>query len=214
MSLEALLLKAQALAGMTLGQLAESLAQALPSNLLRQKGRIGQLLEIALGATAGNAAAPDFPELGVELKTIPVNERGKPYESTYITVVPLPPIVGQHFEQSLLYRKLAQVLWVPILAEPHLSIADRVIGWPTLWRPNDEDWRVLALDWHEFQTRIVQGQLASIDARLGDYLQIRPKAAHSGIVTDHYAEDGSKGKTLPRGYYLRAKITASILLTN
>jgi DNA mismatch repair protein MutH len=211
LTLEELLTRARNVAGLTLGQLAAELQEVLPQQLLRQKGRIGQLLEIALGATAGNAAEPDFPHLGVELKTIPMNAQGTPLESTYITTVPLPPILGETFEQSLLYRKLARVLWIPILAEPHLAIADRVIGWPTLWQPNDEEWAVLKRDWCEFQTRITHGDLASIDGRLGDYIQIRPKAAHSRVLTEHINADGERGATLPRGFYLRAKVTAEIM---
>jgi len=211
LTLETLLIRAQALTGLTLGQLAVELQASLPTQLLRHKGRIGQLLEIALGANAGNAAAPDFPHLGVELKTVPVNRQGSPLESTYITIVPLPPIVGEQFEQSLLYRKLARVLWVPILAEPHLTIAERVIGWPVLWQPSETEWAVLSADWHEFQTRIVTGELASIDGRLGTYLQIRPKAANARVLTAHISADGTQGATLPRGYYLRAKVTAAIL---
>jgi DNA mismatch repair protein MutH len=211
LTLDDLLTRAQCLAGLTLGQLAADLRELLPEKLLRQKGRIGQLLEIALGATAGNAAEPDFPHLGVELKTIPVNAQGMPLESTYITTVPLPPILGETFEQSLLYRKLARVLWIPILAESRLAVADRIIGWPLLWQPSVVEWTILERDWQEFQMRITHGELASIDGRLGDYLQIRPKAAHSRVLTSHINADGSRGETLPRGFYLRAKVTAGIL---
>lgn len=210
-SLDDLLSKAQALAGLTLGALAQRLDCDLPQHLLQHKGRIGHILELALGAQAGSLAAPDFPALGVELKTIPVNQAGKPYESTYITVVPLPPKLGETFEQSLVYRKLAKVLWIPILAEPTLPIAERVIGWPYLWQPSAADWAVLSRDWDEFQDRIVHGHLASIDGRLGDYLQIRPKAAHARSLTTHIDADGSLGATLPRGYYLRAKVTEAVL---
>ncbi len=212
-TLDDLLARAHCLTGLTLGQLAFDLQAQVPQQLLRHKGRIGQLLEMALGATAGNAAEPDFPHLGVELKTIPVNAHGKPLESTYITTVPLPPMLGQTFEQSVLYRKLAKVLWVPILAEPHLAIADRVIGRPSLWEPSQADWHILKQDWEEFQTRIMLGDLASIDGRLGDYLQIRPKAAHSRVLTRHIDADGYQGQTLPRGYYLRAKVTTTIIFS-
>lgn len=93
-SLDELMQRAQEMAGLTLGQLAELHHVAVPSNLKRDKGWIGQLIELELGATAGSKPEQDFLHLGVELKTIPVDESGKPLETTYVTVAPLMNING------------------------------------------------------------------------------------------------------------------------
>lgn len=47
------------------------------------------LLELYLGAMAGSKPEQDFPELGIELKTIPVDAAGKPLETTFVCVAPL-----------------------------------------------------------------------------------------------------------------------------
>ena len=68
-----LLHRAQQIAGLTLLQLANQLAEPVPEKLHHAKGWIGQLLEKALGATAGSLPEPDFQQLGIELKTTEID---------------------------------------------------------------------------------------------------------------------------------------------
>lgn len=75
---EQLLAQAQQLSGYTLGELAALVGLVTPENLKRDKGWIGVLLEIWLGASAGSKPEQDFAALGVELKTIPVDSLGRP----------------------------------------------------------------------------------------------------------------------------------------
>ena len=81
-----LLARAQAIAGLTLRELAEREHVHTPKSFRRAKGFAGQLIELALGANAGSSPLPDFPHLGVELKTIPIADGLKPLESTHICV--------------------------------------------------------------------------------------------------------------------------------
>ena len=210
-SIEALLERAEQLAGRSLKDIAAKQNWTVPANLLRTKGWIGQLIENALGASAASLPMPDFPELGVELKTIPVDHTGKPRESTYVCVVPLTAEPGQLWENSLLWRKLQCILWVPILANPELPIAERIIGTPFLWRPTDEEIRILRNDWEEFMDCINMGQVETITARQGLYLQIRPKAADHHALTSGVNSEGKLMRTLPRGFYLRPQFTQNVL---
>lgn len=57
---QALLERAQQIAGLTLGELAAELHHPVPPNLKRDKGWVGTLIEIALGANAGSKAEQDF----------------------------------------------------------------------------------------------------------------------------------------------------------
>ncbi len=57
---QALLEKAQSIAGLTFGELADELNIPVPPDLKRDKGWVGMLLETALGATAGSKAEQDF----------------------------------------------------------------------------------------------------------------------------------------------------------
>jgi len=209
--LDELLGGCHAIAGLTLGQLAAQLELPLPADLRRDKGTVGQLLELALGASSGSKAEPDFPHLGVELKTLPIDRHGKPLESTYVCVAPLTQVTGLRFEESWLCRKLNRVLFVPVLAERSIALAERQIGSAFLWQPSAEQWQLLRQDWEELMELISLGGLANIRGAHGKVLQLRPKAANSKALTEAVGAGGEPIQALPRGFYLKASFTAAIV---
>jgi DNA mismatch repair protein MutH len=206
-----LLHRAHALAGMTFAELAARQQCAVPENLQRDKGWLGQLIEQQLGADAGNQSQPDFVQLGIELKTLPVQHNGTPKESTYVCTVPLQQQFGESWAQSWLCRKLQRVLWLPIQADRDLAIAQRRIGMAILWSPSAEDSAILRQDWEDIMELISTGRLDAVTAGMGTYLQVRPKAAHRRALTATTDADGQTMLTLPRGFYLRSRFTARIL---
>lgn len=202
--------RTQMLAGKTLGELANELNEPVPQSLLRAKGWVGQLIEKALGATAGNLDIPDFPELGIELKTLPINQYGKPQESTYLCHVTL-PLEEMDFFQSRAWSKLANVLWVPIQTLPNQSIQARMIGTPLFWSPSKHITHILKTDWDELTERMRLGYYENLSAHQGVYLQLRPKAASSNILSQVTNHMGQAISIVPRGFYLRADLTQHIL---
>ncbi len=206
----ALLVRARALAGIALGELAKNHRQALPKTLLHSKGFVGQLIELALGASAKNQSLPDFPELGIELKTLPIDHLGYPRESTYVCTAPTQTEVSS-WHHSRVRQKLLHVLWIPIEADPKIPLATRRIGTPLLWHLPQDLETILQQDWEELTTMLRLGQEAKITARLGTYLQIRPKAAHSRVMHGTLNEDGERIQSNPRGFYLRTLFTRMVL---
>lgn len=205
--------RARCLAGLTLGEIAQKISWNVPANLKRDKGWQGQLLERILGTTAETKSEPDFQHLGIELKTIPVTREGKPKESTFICTISLIDESSKTWKTSTVYKKLACVLWIPILADSTLTIAERRIGMPLLWSPSREQENVLQQDWQELTDMIGMGQLEEITARHGRYLQVRPKGANARSLCKGLSVDGDVIKTLPRGFYLRALFTEKLLQT-
>lgn len=208
---QALLKRAQQIAGLTLGELATELHLPVPPNLKRDKGWVGTLIEIALGANAGSKAEQDFSHLGIELKTIPINAAGKPLETTFVSLAPLVQNTGITWENSHVKHKLSKVLWIPVEGERQLPLAQRHIGAPILWQPNAIQAQQLRQDWEELMEYIVLGQLDKINARLGEVLQLRPKAANSRALTKGIGPHGELIDTLPLGFYLRKNFTEGIL---
>lgn len=206
-----LLQRCHNIAGLTLLELATKTGATLPKDLLHAKGWAGQLLETYLGATAGCKAEPDFLEIGIELKTIPVNADGSPRESTYVCHVPMKDHVGITWHESTVYKKLAKVLWIPIEAEPSIPLSHRKVGMPLLWQPSANQEAALRQDWEELMEIIALGKVESITAHHGVYLQIRPKAADSHVKTLGIGVEGEQIQTLPRGFYLRTVFTKQIL---
>lgn len=176
---------------------------------LHRKGKAGESVERALGATGGASAIWDFPELRVELKTIPVDERtGVPHESTFVCAVSLVDADRAEWSTSWVRAKLSRVLWVPL--HP-LDDGSRRVGQPRLWSPTTDQEAILAGDFDEILGRIGAGDVEGITAHVGRWLQLRPKAAHGRVRTVVPAADGELVATVPRGFYLRARFTGAIL---
>lgn len=208
-SVEELLQRAEDLAGRPLSFIAAQQGWQVPPDLRRNKGWIGMLMESALGASAGSKAEPDFPRLGVELKTLPVDARGKPLESTYVCIAPLDGSMARTWEESWVRHKLARVLWVPVVAAEQL--ADRRVGAPILWSPSPEEERVLRADWESIAEAIHLGEAWQLEARRGVALQLRPKAANSRELTWMLDDEGEWAQVNPRGFYLRPSFTRAML---
>jgi DNA mismatch repair protein MutH len=206
-----LLLRAGTLAGKTLRQIAGTLGVPIPRRMVHAKGWIGTLMERYLGAGAGSLPEPDFAGFGIELKTLPVGKDGRPKESTYICTVTLLPAANAKWENSPVKRKLSRVLWIPVEAGPAIPIAERRIGSPLLWSPDRDQEKILRQDWEELMEKVMLGNLDHLSARLGKYLQIRPKARDARSLGTGTDAEGHLVKTLPRGFYLRTSFTQQIL---
>ena len=211
-NIEQLVQRAQSLAGLTLGELARVAKIKVPENFKREKGWSGQLIELFLGAEAGANAQQDFPKLGVELKTIPIDDYGKPLETTYVCYAPLTNIAGSTWKNSSVRNKLNCVLWVPIEGSRQIAPQHRRVATAYLWRPNTQQLTLLRNDWEELMDMIVLGDIDQITARHGQVLQLRPKAADGSALPDAIGAHGSTIKTRPRGFYLRKQFTEQILL--
>ncbi|CUA86650.1 DNA mismatch repair endonuclease MutH [Pseudidiomarina woesei] len=203
--------KASALAGYSFAELAAEQGMVVPNDLRRNKGWVGQLLESALGASAGSQALQDFPELGVELKTIPLDANGKPLETTFVCTTPLVNVHELSWESSNVRNKLQCVLWIPIDGRREIPLAERTIGTAFLWQPSAAQEAQLKADWQEHMDKIALGEVESITAHQGEVLQLRPKAANSRVLTDAIGANGQPIQTLPRGFYLKTKFTGQII---
>jgi DNA mismatch repair protein MutH len=206
-----LLARARDLAGLTLGELGTHVGVEVPDEAVRAKGVAGQILEKALGATAGSRAEPDFLTLGVELKTIPLDATGKPKESTFVCSISLSAMADTEWEQSTVLKKLSKVLFVPVEATSDTPLRDRRVGRAYLWEPTDHEKRLLRTDWERLAEMIAAGDVEQITGHLGEVLQVRPKAPHGRSRRRAPDEEGAVQWTMPRGFYLRPAFTGTVL---
>jgi len=210
-SIDELLARCQQIAGLSLGELADLAGVQVPDNLQRHKGWQGQLLELWLGASAGSRPQQDFPDLGIELKTVPIDANWQPIETTYVCYAPLLNRPGIRWQTSNVRNKLSQVLWLPVEGDRKIPVAERRVANALLWRPDEQEDAILQKDWEELTEMIVLGQVEQITARHGNALHIRPKAANGSVQTDALGPEGQKIRTRPRGFYLRKTFTRQIL---
>jgi len=201
-SIEELLARAKKLADIRVEELASRVAFVVDGDAVRTKGKVGELLERALGAT-GSGAQMDFPELEVEMKTVPL-EAGKPAESTFVCALQLMDAERASWETSWVRKKLSRVLWVPIHER-------ETIGEAVLWSPTAEQEAALKNDFDEIVGRIAIGDIEDLSAHVGEYMQLRPKAATGSVRTSAPGRDGELVSTVPRGFYLRAKFVGAVL---
>jgi DNA mismatch repair protein MutH len=199
------------IAGYSLKELAESAGIKMAKDLRTNKGWVGQLIEWHLGVTAGSKQEQDFKHLGIELKTIPIDQKGKVLETTFVCSTPILNTTGLTWKNSNICNKLSQVLWVPVQGERTVPLADRIVGNGFLWSASEHQEQLLMNDWNDLMEKIALGQIESISARDGDVLQLRPKAANGRVLTDAYGENGDIIKVRPRGFYLKKAFTQSII---
>jgi DNA mismatch repair protein MutH len=206
-----LLERCHAIAGLSVAELAAQLNIPVADNLKTHKGWLGELVELALGADAASTSRPDFVELGIELKTLPVDPQGRVMESTWVCSVPMQQASGILWQDSCVYHKLHHVLWLPVEASPEVPLARRHIGTALLWRASTDILEQLRADWEELMEYVALGRLEELSARHGELLQIRPKAANARALGETTGIDGQPAQTLPRGFYLRSEFTNEML---
>ncbi len=83
-------------------------------DIIKNKGKSGQLLEITLGLNLSNTTL-DFED--GELKTNKCDSTGKPLETMFITQISTmidDLLTGKNFYESKLYKKINNLLYVPI----------------------------------------------------------------------------------------------------
>lgn len=206
-----LLSRVNSIAGMSIGQSASKYGLAVPEDLRSHKGWFGHLVEKVLGASAGSKPIPDFPSLGIELKTLPIGKNGRPSESTFVASISLTDLSKETWQSSVVKKKLAHVLWLPVEDDKSIPLSQRRIGLGFLWRASAQQEKILENDWQELSNIISMGHIDKISAHLGEALQIRPKAANGKVLTQMLDPSGKVIKTLPRGFYLRSSFTEKLL---
>lgn len=212
LSREELVVRAEALEGARIEEIAKAIGSDIPRGRRSTKGFIGQLLEKALGADSDALDAPDFAALGVELKSIPVADHIelRPVESTFLASISMANADRAEWKTSRLRHKLQSVLWIPVEGSWRGSIGERTVRSPRLWTPTEPEFAALKADWTDLMGAIGAGQASQLTGRDGVYIQVRPKAAHGGVrvVTP---SSHSVDMQHPLGFYMRANATRDIL---
>ncbi|WWO99541.1 MAG: DNA mismatch repair endonuclease MutH [Candidatus Dasytiphilus stammeri] len=208
-----LLALSQSLAGYNLGDLAAHVGLKIPIDLKSNKGWIGNLIEKCLGVNAKSKPQPDFSNLGIELKTIPINSYGCPLQSTFICSVSLSmnKNIGITWKISNVRHKISRILWVPIEGEKKVPLPLRRVGTPFLWSPNSYEEDIIRCDWEELITLIICGEIENVSTRNGEVLQIRHKAIINNKYPKIIGKDGHSIIIRPLSFYLRKNFTAIIL---
>lgn len=205
----------QRLLGRSIAELSQLALLQAPNNSKGAKGYIGLLIELFLGAHAHNLPSPDFVNLGIELKTMPVGFDLMPQESTFICNADLAPNGFVPFTQSALYHKLKKILFVLILAphNPRLNLGERRVLGYFFFHLSAPVSQIIETDYNEFQEMLLAGQAQEINGTMGTIVQLRPRANKFNELISITNHEGEYAYVKPRGYYLRASFTRQLLQT-
>lgn len=199
------------LVGYSIEELALLANLRLPYQSTAGKGFTGQLIEIFLGAQASNLPLPDFINLNIELKTIPVGTDLMPQESTFLCVADLNREGFVSFERSALYKKIETILFVVVLAPKGSDIAKRRILGYFFFTPSGKTLELMREDYNELMGLVNEGRAQEINASMGNIIHMRPKAANAQELTAVRDQEGNMIQTRPRGYYLRRSFTKELM---
>lgn len=195
------------LLGRSVGELSLLAGVPLPHSNLAGKGFAGQLIELYLGASAHNLTLPDFTDLNIEMKTLPLGLNLSPVESTFLCATELNPKNFVAFEDSPLYHKLSCILFVLLLAPKGFPIVERRLLGYFFFTPNAEQLATIKEDYQGFAELVCSGQSDLINGNMGSIVQMRPKGLSGTSLTLNRRDDGSNLMTRPRGFYLRPSFT-------
>lgn len=180
----------------------------------KNKGYLGNIIENFFGLKNNNKPIKDFDSLGIELKTIPINNRGIPLESTFICSVPLIKNSGLIWNTSYVRYKINRILWVPIEKNKSTNIREYRVKYPFLWSPNYEEEKKIKTDWNEIMDMIVLGKINKINSKYGEVLFVKTKTNSKKNYTQAIGENGQPIFTIPKGFYLRKKFTYLLINKN
>ena len=211
---EALLRHARALVGTSLAEIADGLGMPVPIGAVTTKGWSGQIIERELGA-GSTVHGPDFAELGIELKTVPVRADLFPLESTAVCHIDPVAIAGESWMTSYARKKLSQVLFVALeISQGTTSVGERQVSAVKLWSPTPAEEDLLRADFELFvRDYFRRGRAAEITGHLGQVLQVRPKARSSSERRAAFGPDGKSTSIGRSGFYLRPAFVCGILRT-
>lgn len=208
---ESLFLQAQLLSGRCLGELAVKAGMDIPCNLKYEKGWIGKLIEFWLGGACSSMSGPDFPNLGIELKTIPI-KNGNSSEPTFICNESLVKGLDMTWKNSYIYNKIRRILWMPILYNrKNILLSKLTVGNYLLWSPNKEENHLLKSDWEELMDLVFLQNTTHSIPYYGEILQLIPnKSGTKKLLTSASRNYSNPSFNISKRFYFRKRFTSKI----
>lgn len=204
--------------GKTIGQIKDEMSIARSKMV---KGASGLIVENLLGIPNNNRDGADIPEIGCEIKILPLqkNRDGaiKAKEPTAIQMINYVEVAKETWETAKLRGKIDLTFWVVYLAKKDgkaLNQNDYVIVDYFLDHPDDVQNSVFKKDWEEIQKYIKTGRADLLSCSMGEYLEPKTKGKNNQDKTD--APDGKGGtiKARRRAFYYKKKYTNTAIIPN
>lgn len=202
--------------GKTIGQIKDELG-IKRDNMV--KGASGLIVENLLGIQNNNRDEADIPEIGCEIKILPLqkNRNGeiKAKEPTAIQMINYMEVSQETWETAKLRNKINLTFWVVYLAKENghsLAQNDYVIVDYFLDHPTDIQNGIFKKDWENIQSYIIDGRADQLSCSMGVYLEPKTKGANNQDKTQ--APDGKGGTIMARrrAFYYKKNYTNTAII--
>lgn len=170
------------------------------------KGNFGQVLEKFYFEYEPNSdSEPDFPEVGLELKSSPLrilkNGEYRSKERLVLNIINYLEVHKETFEESSFWKKNAHLLLVFYLWETDTDILDYIIKLVDDWRYPNEDLKIIKHDWETINQKIKDGKAHEISE--GDTFYLGACTKGSTALKSLRKQPFNKKKAKQRAYSLK-----------
>lgn len=180
----------------------------------RHKGSIGQFIEeYVFNYRPNNKAVPDFEELGVELKTVPLikNRKGQMVakERMTLTIINYMEEYKKTFRESSFWKKSKEMLLIFYFHDKNTPKKDWKIIHTCLinLEDNPRDLLIMEKDWETIVTKIKNGEADKLSGSDTSYLEACTKGASSKTVRP---QPFNKTKAKQRAFAFKSSYVTSI----
>lgn len=179
-----------------------------------KKGASGLIVENLLGIKNNNKPEADIPEIGCEIKILPLqqNRNGdiKAKEPTAIQMINFLEVANENWNNAKIRKKIKLTFWVVYLAQENgkrLKQDDYKIIDCYLDNPNEQVNSIFKKDWEDIRECIIKGLADKLTCSMGTYIEPKTKGKNNQDKTD--APDGKGGviKVRRRAFYYKKYYT-------
>jgi len=172
------------------------------------KGNFGQILEkFYFGYDPNSKSEADFFEIGMELKTSPLkqlkNNEFRSKERLVLNIINYIEVVNQQFENSDLWKKNANILFIFYLHQAGFDIMDYLIKLVDEWNFPSTDLEIIRKDWEFIKQKIADGKAHELSEGDTFYLGACTKGANANSTRKQPFNDilaKQRAYSLKQGY--------------
>ena len=179
-----------------------------------KKGASGLIVENLLGIKNNNLADADIPEIGCEIKILPLqkNKNGdiKAKEPTQIQLINYFEVAEETWDNAKLRKKINLTFWVVYLAKENGSTLNqedyKIIDY-FLDHPDSSKMDIFKNDWELIQKYIIDGSADKLSCSMGEYIEPKTKGKNNKDLTDAPDGKGGVSKARRRAFYYKKNYT-------
>lgn len=121
------------------------------------RDRAAQVIRRAMGIPARGLPA-SLTALGLEIRTVPVDDGAMPYEATAFPAFDHRELVGEEWQDSDLLAHVQHLIFVPLHRERReVELLDQRLCRPVQWSPDQEALRAMRLEWERYRDLVASG---------------------------------------------------------